>query len=297
MRKRTSKNRWPIVAGGLVVGAFSPLCTAARPAAAQESGAPTRQECVTMHEKGQELRKQSKLLQTRKILRACSNEICPGLIREDCTGWLEELERAMPSLSFEIVLDNKDITDAKITEGDKVVTESITGMAYEMDPGVHKFKVEVAGHDPIETTVVVREGEKNRVIRVDFTPPPALGGPPPKPTGPRPIPSSTWVFGGLAVAAAGVGTTFGLLARGKKSDLDKLGCSPFCTDSQVSSMKTMALAADIDFGAAIVFAGVATVIFVTRPMILPPDKKDTALLQPSAFIGPHYQGVGLSGSF
>ncbi len=249
MTKRTGKNRWSILAGGLVAGALAPLCAAARPAAAQEAGAPTRQECVSLHEKGQELRKLSKLLQTRKILRTCSNETCPGLIREDCTSWLEELERAMPSLAFEIVLDNKDVTEAKITEGDKILTESISGMAYEMDPGVHKFKTEIPGHDPIETTVVVREGEKNRVIRVDFTPPPVPGALlPPKPTGPRPVPATTWVFGGLAVAAAGAGTTFGLLARSKKSDLDKLGCSPFCTDSQVSSMKSMALVADISFG-------------------------------------------------
>jgi hypothetical protein len=206
----------------------------------------------------------------------------------------------MPSLAFEIVLDGKDIADAKITEGNRVVTESISGVAYEMDPGVHKFKAEIPAHDPIETTVVVREGEKNRVIRSDFTPPPVFppGGGilPPKPTGPRPIPPAAWVFGGVAVVAAGVGTTFGLLARGKKSDLDKLGCSPFCTESQVSSMKSMALVADIGFGAAIVSAGVATVLFVTRPVVLPKDKKETGL-EPAAFIGPGYQGVGLRGSF
>jgi hypothetical protein len=298
MNMRSGKSRWPAVAGGVLVGALASLSSSARLANAQESGAPTRQECVSLHEKAQELRKQSKLLQTRKTLRTCSNESCPALIREDCTSWLEELERAMPSIAFEIVLDGKDIAEAKITEGDRVLTDTIGGTSYEMDPGVHKFKAEVAGHNPIETTVVVREGEKNRVIRIDFTPPPLLGGPlvAAQPTGPRPIPATAWVFGGLAVAAAATGGVLGGLALGKKSDLDKLGCKPFCTDSQLSSTKTMALGADISFAGAVVFAGLSTVFFLTRPIV--PDKEGTGVaLEASPFIGPGYQGIGLRGSF
>jgi hypothetical protein len=298
MNMRSSKSRWPAVAGGVLVGAMASVSSSARWASAQESGAPTRQECVSLHEKGQELRKQSKLLQTRKILRTCSNESCPGLIREDCTSWLEELERAMPSIAFEIVLDGKDIAEAKITEGDRVLTENIGGTSYEMDPGVHKFKAEIAGHDPIETAVVVREGEKNRVIRIDFTPPPVFGGPlvPPPPTGPRPVPAATWVFGSLALVAAGTGGVLGGLALSKKSDLDKLGCKPFCTDSQLSSTKTMALAADATFAGAVVLAGVSMVFYLTRPVVPIKEKKEIGL-EPSAFIGPGYQGIGLRGSF
>jgi hypothetical protein len=122
------------------------------------------------------------------------------------------------------------------------------------------------------------------------------GGPlvPAQPTGPRPVPPMTWVFGGLALAAAGTGATLGVLALGKKSDLDKLGCKPFCTDSQLSSTKTMTVAADVSFAGAIVFAGISTVFFLTRPVV--PEKKDNGL-QPSAFVGPGYQGIGLRGSF
>jgi hypothetical protein len=100
----------------------------------------------------------------------------------------------------------------------------------------------------------------------------------------------------LTVLAAGAGGVLGGVALSKKSDLDKLGCKPFCTDSQLSSTKTMAVAADASFAGAVVFAGLATVFFVTRPVVPIKDKKEIGL-EPSAFIGPGYQGIGLRGSF
>jgi hypothetical protein len=169
----------------------------------------------------------------------------------------------------------------------------------EFDPGVHKFKAEMPGRPPLEQTVVLREGEKNRVIRLDFTPPAARPGH--VVSLPRPVPASVYVVGGIAVAFAGAGATMGVLALGKKNDLTTPpnGCSPFCTSSDVSSTRTLAMLADIGFGAAIISAGVATYLLVTRPAVQPKGKEGQppVEVEPSALLGPGYEGVGLRGSF
>jgi hypothetical protein len=288
------------VAAVLALAGAAASSSSARAQEATAPGAPTRLECVTLHEKSQELRKASKLLDARKALRSCSNDACPTLIRKDCTDWLEEVERAMPSVAFEGVLSGKDVTNVRVSDGDHVLAESLTGASYELDPGVHKFQATMEGHTPIDATSVIREGEKNRVIRLDFTPPVVLPPPgfghdvPGQPTGPRPIPATFWVFGAAAVATAGVGTAFGVLALQKR---DKLGCSPFCVSSDTQPVKTLALVADIGFGATVVSAALATYFLVTRPVVPLKEKDEKGGVAPTAIAGPGFGGLGVRGSF
>jgi hypothetical protein len=263
---------------------------------AQEEG-PSRQDCLTLHEKAQELRKQSKLLETRKVLRTCSNEACPGLVRGDCVDWLAEVERAIPTVVFEVVLSGHDVPNAKITEGDRPLKETINGTPVELDAGVHQFKAEIPGHSPIETTVVTREGEKARVIRFDFTPPPPITPPlvPGPENGARPVPTSVYVSGALAVATLAAGTTFGVIAFQKRNQLT---CSPLCTSSELSPVRTAALLSDIFFGGAIVSVGVATVFLLTRPVVPTKETPKTGVaLEATPLVGPGLQGLGLRGSF
>jgi hypothetical protein len=299
MTTRSIAKRRAVVAAWALAGAAS-SSSSAHAQEATAPGAPTRLECVTLHEKSQELRKASKLLDARKALRFCSNEACPTLIRKDCTDWLEEVERAMPSVAFEGVLNGKDATNVRVSEGDRVLAESLTGGSYELDPGVHKFQATMEGHPPIDATSVIREGEKNRVIRLDFTPPVVL--PPPsfghdagQPTGPRPVPAAFWVFGAAAVATAGVGTAFGVLALQKRDKLTS--CSPFCVSSDTQPVKTLALVADIGFGATVVSAALATYFLVTRPVVPLKEKNEKGGVAPTAIMGPGLGGLGVRGSF
>jgi hypothetical protein len=271
-------------------------------AVADQAGPKSRAECFSLHEKAQLLRNDSKLLQTRQVLRQCSQPACPALITSDCVRWLEEVERQIPTVVFEAVDGDKDVVAVKVTEGDRVLADAMTGSAVEFDPGAHKFKAESADRPTQETTFVLREGEKARVIRINFTvaPPPHLGGLDSEPKGPRPMPKSAIVFGSLGVVAAGAGAALGVLALKKKSDLDAKKCKPICSDEDVKPVKSFALYADIAFGAAVLSAGIATILYLNRPVVPLKDEKSSPPgpnLKPEAFISPNSAGIGLGGSF
>jgi len=262
-------------------------------AAPAQQAAPARQECLGLHEKGQQQRKTSALLEARKTLRACTDEACPSLVREDCLELLSAVERAMPSVSFEVVVNGQDVTNAKISDSGKVLAQSLNGVPHELDPGVHKFKAEVSGTPPIESTEVIREGEKNRVIRLEYAPPPAPVMPAmaPEAKGRRPVPATAWVFGGLAIAAAGVGAAFGVEALVVR---DRLACKPLCTDADLTHVRQLSQIADGSFGGALLFAAVGSYFFFTRPVVT--DKEQPALA-PAAFVGPTSGGLALRGVF
>ncbi len=269
--------------------------------AVAQQASKARTECFALHERAQVLRNESKLLSARQVLRQCSQPACPTLITSDCVQWLEELERQIPTVVFEAVDGDKDVVNVKVTEGDRVLAESMTGSPVELDPGAHKFKAESPDRPTQEMTFVLREGEKARVLRVNFTiaPPPRPGGPGEvaEPKGPRPIPKSSIVFGTVGVVAAGAGAALGAIALKKRSDLDSQKCKPLCNDTQVAPMKNFALYADISFGVAVLSAGLATILYLGRPVVPVKDEKQASGPRPGAFVTPTSAGIGLEGSF
>jgi hypothetical protein len=262
-----------------------------------QQATPSRAECFSLHEKSQLLRNDGKLLNTRQVLRQCSSSSCPSLVVGDCVRWLEEVERQIPTIVFEATYNDKDIVNVKVTEGTSVLAESMTGTPVEFDPGAHKFKAETPEHPSQEGTVVVREGEKARIVRFNFGSPaqPHAGGP----VGPRPVPAVSYVFGSVAIAALAAGGTFGVLALKKRSDLDAQHCKPLCSDSSISPIKNFALYADISFGVAAVSAGMATILYLSRPVVPLKDEKPPTAggPRPEAYISPTMLGLGLGGSF
>ncbi len=120
------------------------------------------------------------------------------------------------------------------------------------------------------------------------------------------------VTGALAVAAAGVGTVFGIIALGDKSDFDK---NP--TTSTADSGDTHALIADMAFGVALTFGVTSAVLFLTKdesaatssnagsPTTAKADGKGVAKIvdrsagkrsavtfTPTPIVGPHTGGAG-----
>jgi hypothetical protein len=259
--------------------------------------AKSRAECVSLHERAQVLRNEGKLLNTRQALRQCSVS-CPALITADCVRWLEEVEKQIPTIVFQAVDGDKDVVNVKVTEGDRVLAESMTGSPVELDPGGHKFKAESPDRPTQEMTFVLREGEKARVIPINFTvaPPLRVAGDL-EPKGPRPIPKVAIVFGSIAVVAAGTGGAFGVLALKKRSDLDSSHCKPLCSDADVKPVKNFALFADVAFGVAVLNAGIAAILILNRPVVPLKEEKGTSRPRPSAFVTPTSVGMGLEGSF
>jgi hypothetical protein len=228
--------------------------------------------CANASDNGQKLRDDGKLVKARQEFLVCARDVCPGTIKKDCSDWLSQAEASLPS----VVLGAKDahgqdLASAKVTIDGQPSDEKLEGKAMFIDPGAHTFRFEIPGEKPIDQQIVVREGEKNRVVSVSWekadTTPPNPGGATPPPPEPESKPSHVpaYIAGGVGIVALGVGTVFAIIGTGDYNDL-KNGCgqTKSCTDDQVSPVKTKIVVADIAFGVGIVAIGTAVVLYLTE---------------------------------
>jgi tetratricopeptide (TPR) repeat protein len=86
---------------------------------------------------------------------------------------------------------------------------------------------------------------------------------------------------GIGVAAGAGALATGLIAKGKYDDL-KDSCSPSCTDSQLSSSRSLALTSTILTGVAIAGAGVGITLFIVGKPTESPQAAQTAQASRSA---------------
>src|SRR5580700_6433528 len=77
---------------------------------------PTKQECVAANDAAQDLRQSGKLRQAREKLAVCAAASCPGIVRDDCTQRLAEVDSAMPHIVFSARDPaGNDLVDVKVT--------------------------------------------------------------------------------------------------------------------------------------------------------------------------------------
>jgi hypothetical protein len=270
---------------------------------------PGKAECSASHARSQELRLDGKLLEARIELRTCSDAACPSALQADCAGWLAEVHQSIPSVELLLEAPPGEPQKPKVLVDGQPLDSARLGEPFELNPGAHVVRFELEGYPAQEQTLVIRQGEKRRVVRVQFqaqapaTPPPSQpvpASPPPVVTrgesvSARPIPVVTYVFAGVAVVAAGTGAYLGLDAISTHGDRED-SCAPNCPDSDVDELKTQLLLADIAGGIAIVSAGVALYSFLTRPVVTieqPPSTAGGLRI----LAGPSGVGVGFSGAF
>lgn len=256
--------------------------------------------CIRAVEHAQVARLDGKLLEARAGFVTCARAVCPDAIRQDCTRWVTDVDASLPSVVFEAVwADGRDATGTRVLIDGKPLADHEPGRAVILDPGEHTFHFEVTGATPVETRNVIREGEKNRIIRATFTPSapapapasattqppdtsassvPASAGtaapanlwqpvPPPEQPAHRPIPIAAYVLGGVALASFGA---FAYLGLDGTSRLDAMRsganpCAPWCKADSVSSARNEVLAGDILGFAGLAAAGVATWLALARP--------------------------------
>ena len=224
------------------------------PASADE-----KQACVAASEKAQQLRSAGKLGDAREQLNICGRTECPKLVQQDCTQWMSELLASLPSV-VPGAKDRKgrDVVDARVTVDGKVVTEVLDGKAIVLDPGVHTFVFESKGLPSVKEQVVVKPGEKNRIVTVTFATPydatgPAVGagsenaGGSADSSNGSSAPVAAYVLGGIGIAALGAALYFDLAASGDAHDL-RSGCSPNCAQSDVDDVKTKYTIAGVTAG-------------------------------------------------
>jgi len=244
-------------------------------AQAQESpphGEPSRAACLTSHEQAQDARLSGQLLAARTLLIECSAASCPGLVSRDCVSWLADVEQQIPSVIFRARKDGADVVALRVKEGERVLTTSLTGTPLELDPGPHRFVVELSGFPPQEGTYVLQAGDKNRVVTFEFTSPQPPTPPPVERarvsrTAPaRPVQLETYLLGGMTLVAVTTGSVLGGLALSKRHQVEQR-CAPLCTKRDIHQVTDLALASDIAFGVALVGAGITLYSYATRPAL------------------------------
>ena len=251
---------------------------------ARGADADEKEQCINASDQGQQLRDDGKYRLARDAFLRCSRSTCPAIVSHNCAQWLIDVDGRSPTIVIAAKDENgNDLVDVKVTSDGTELAAKLNGMPLPIDPGEHAMHYETAGFPPIDDHVVIRTGEKNRVLKVRFAleklaeqPAPAAPTTPPAPEPSRGVPLATWVFGGVAVAAFASEAYFGITGVSQyNGDTGDGKCAPHCGQSEVSSVQTKFLAADVSLGVGLVSAGLATYFFL-RPRESKPAA-DTAI--------------------
>jgi hypothetical protein len=253
-------------------------------------------QCLAASDDGQSQRDDGKYRRAREAFATCSRDVCPTLVRRDCTKWLAELSQSWPSVVVSAKDDKgADLVGVTVRMDGEVLASKLDGKPTQVDPGSHTFRFEASGFPAVEQQVVVHAGEKSRLLAVQFGSAPAAASSGAKgetssdgasttegsgegaadtshtPAGTR---ASAWVFAGLSLAAFGAGAYFGLSGLGDRSNLQSQPCAKTssCPQSSVDSIKTKYTVADIALGVGVVSAGLSVYLFLAAPSPNDPAK-------------------------
>jgi hypothetical protein len=137
--------------------------------------------------------------------------------------------------------DGSDVVAVRVRVDGALLTDTLDGRAIGVDPGQHVFRFE-AGKRVVNRTIVIREGERGRMLSVGLPPEPHTEGP-------RAIPIGAWVLGGIGVAAIGTGISLWIVGRNERADLyATCGLKHDCTSSQIDRARTKLVAGDVVAG-------------------------------------------------
>jgi hypothetical protein len=236
----------------LVLGAFG-----ARPARASDS----TDQCLDSYELGQRRRQAGDLVGAARELRSCGGPACPVRMQGDCQRWLDDVERATPTLVFRVRDASGELLTNVSVAIDGEPSRRLDGRALLINPGEHEARFERAGFQPLVTTVFVMEGEKLEPREVTLEPlldlaPDERLLPVAASTGASPSTAaadarsslSPWP---LALATLGLAggagfVYFGVRAKSGETDLEQ--CSPDCAQAHVDDVKQHYLLSNVALG-------------------------------------------------
>ncbi len=241
---------------------------------AQAAGSSDKQACSKAYVDGQRLRNSNKLIEASKQFLVCSRDVCPAVLRKDCIRWSAGAEQAIPTVVVEASdASGGDLVDVSVTLDDEPFVFRIDGSAKPVDPGVHTFRFETQGAEPIEKRVVVHTADKNRHIHVTFpiggekAPAPEEQPKPPEQTRHDAAPAhdkgstppAVYVLGGVGVVSLGVFSYMALKFNSQLNDLDK--CKGHCSQRSVDSANRTRNLSYIPLGIGVVSLAVAAGIY------------------------------------
>jgi hypothetical protein len=278
---------------GLALCVTNPLLAQGKPASSDA------QACISAYEQVQSFRERGELDKARKQAIECAKSSCPELLAKECTVWLDEVVRAMPSVVLVATgPDGKELLDVRVFVDDTLLADNLGVRALPVDPGKHVFRFESADHGSTEVEVVVREGEKNKSVNASFAPKDAGPKLPPSETPPeiepdRPVPAAFWVLGAVGIAGVINGVVFESLGLVKASELD--ACKPGCATDDVDEMTRNFIIGDVSIAAGAVSLAAATIVYLTRPEAEAPAKAANIDFLVTPLPGGGF--VGIAGSY
>jgi len=277
-------------------------------ASAARAADPTKQECVEANDAAQDLRQSGKLRQAREKLAVCASASCPGVVRDDCTQRLAELDSAMPHIVF-AAKDSagNDLVDVKVTIDGAPLADRLDGSSLKVDPGPHVFAFTWEGHPAVTKKLVLAEHDQARREVIVFgnaeTPHVESASPGAAPvaagSGGSGIDRKTIAFavGGAGVAGLVVGSIFGAVASSKwsaaKSDCGA-GCGPTApAQGEKSTASSDATISTVAFVVGGVLAAGGVVLYLTAPS----RTASGTGLRIAPALGSNETGVVLAGGF
>lgn len=268
--------------------------------AAGDAHADDKATCLAASEKAQQLRNAGKLSAARAELTICGRPECPAVVRQDCATWMNEIIASSPSVVFDAKDGKgKDLVDVRVFVDDKQAADQIDGKPVQLDPGQHVFRFESNGLAPIEERVVIKQGEKNRIISASFrTPGAERPAPPPPPavedsSGRTVMTVASIGLIGVGAVGLGVGAVLGLQANSTINDLKgTCGVTQTCPQGEVDAAerkRNLAIGSAVAGG---VFVAGGVVLFLLRPSA---PKSATIRMEISPTAGG--AALGLRGAF
>jgi hypothetical protein len=244
-------------------------------------------ECVKAAEDAQSQRSNHQLRAARLKFLLCAQQTCPTVVRNDCAGWLADVDKVMPS----IVVQARDtrgveLTDVRVVVDGDVLAERLDGLAIPVDPGTHVFQFERAGVPPLQQQILIREGEKGRAMPITLAAP----LPPDVPAAPaHRTPPLTYVFGGIAVGGLAGWAYFGIKGISDANEIASLPCAATktCDAGRVNAAKRELLVADISLAVGLLSAGAAAYVYFSdrRAHARPAPHAAVSLLPGGASVG------------
>jgi hypothetical protein len=225
---------------------------------------PTKNECADADEAAQSLRGAGKLRDAMGKLKVCVSKSCPGPVREDCAVRLDELERVLPTVVFEVHdKAGADVLAVRVRMDGAVLTDRLDGTSTPVDPGKHVFRFEASGFASLEASFVIREGDVARRESVVLEPVRSVS-PSGAPGGVDPLRAGA--YASLAVGAVGlvVGSIFGAVAVSDKSALSSHCAGTSCPASEqgdIDGLSTSGAASTVGITVGVVGAAAGAVLF------------------------------------
>jgi hypothetical protein len=247
-----------------------------------QGAAADTESCTQAHAAGQREENAGHLKEALTHFQECAADAqCPLPIRNECTSLYSTVEGRLPTLVFSVVDANgNDVTNVRVSSADAQVANGLDGRPVAINPGLHELRFELPGGEILTKSVVVRQGEKDRIVAVKL-PRTEFGANAPaaaaEPRSEQPVaaspavddkrltvPLASWISYGVGAAALVSWGTFALLGRNQEQGL--VDCSPNCASTRrddYDAMKRDYLIADISLGVAAAAVVTGTVLLFT----------------------------------